>query len=306
MKKRIYCISLLFLSLFNLCVISILDLPHFFASMATQNKIKKTLKFADQFPQTVTSDEGTDQRTDAYEMAVLAEFRGTYRRNNSSHDEITQLADFDDMFHRTFDKVDRSIRSKVVEFERVKTLLISFKQTRTGLFVDQHQLVAKIKQIRETAKIVSDASARLAPRPENDMGEFDGYDSDCEFEYGTRPSVKAMVKLRKILANIRDVDVKITDLYSQLDTIRETVHDPISSYVNVIRSAHSVTRGMSIDSQCVARDIFCWAKIECGICTHHQRNKCIYGENCRKAHIPILNGYPLVTHQMYTDPSLYV
>lgn len=274
--------------------------------MATQNK--RSLQFDDQFHQTVTSDEGAevDQRIASYEMAVKVELMKTCQQTVPSHDEMNRLADFDDMFYRTVADVDRSIRSHVVEFERVKALLVGSKKTRDRLLAEQYQLVSKIRQIRETARSLSEVSSRPASRSENDMEEFNGYDSDGKFEYGTRPSVKAMVKLRTILASIRTVNVDIADLSNQLDAIREQVREPIATYVNVIRSAHSVTGGMSNDSKCVARDVFCWGKIECGICTHHQLNKCIYGENCRKAHIPILYGYPLVTHQMYTDPSLYV
>lgn len=212
-------------------------------------------------------------------------------------DEINVLANFDLLFNSTFANVDSSIREGVVEFERVNSLLVELKKKLYTFIRKEQHLVEKIKKIRE--------------EHENDEGEFGGYDSgfdsDCGwFEYGTCPSVKAMRKLAKTSANIRDIRDKINECYIQLTNVHTEIQTKVTPYVQVIRSAHSITDGMSHESKQIAEAVFCWGKIGSGICTHHQRGKCKFGIKCRKAHIPIIQGKSRLNYSAYTSPSLYI
>lgn len=219
------------------------------------------------------------------------------------NEEIVKLAKFDDDFHSTFARADNLVRESIDEINRIKLLLVEIKKRYSSLLVEHDILVEKIKKMREIARQNSTPAHSCN---ENDDGEFGGYDSDGQFDYGTPPSVKAMVKLGHINGDIKSVSDKITRLYSQIDTIKRRIMEHTTPYTTVLQFAQTITDEMSDATKQIADEVFCWSKIRCGICTYHQRNKCIYGSNCTKAHVPVMAGYPYIRHHVYTNMALHM
>lgn len=214
-------------------------------------------------------------------------------------EEITVLSKFDDEFHATYTRVNYAVSALVREMEQTKVRLYELKKRRNELVFNQRMLINKIQNMRDVARTVVNSA-------ENDNGEFGGYDSDSEFDYGTRPSIKAMVRLGSIKSDIKHVADEITKLYKRLDSIRQQITEKTIPYQKVLRASRTVMDNMSEITKQIAGDVFCWGKICCGVCIYHQKNKCVYGTNCRKAHVPIVCGFPHVRHHMYTDSSAYM
>lgn len=214
-------------------------------------------------------------------------------------EEVTKLVKFDNDFRRIFAETNANVTRIVTVIEKVKAHLVELKEKRRVLIEQQHTLIAKIKTMRET--VHQDETHTW----EDDGGEFGGYDSDGQFEYGTCPSIKAMVKLSTILTRIKCVSDEISGSYSQIDRMRKQILEVTATYRWNMHFARFVAEDMSDETNEIAKNVFCWSNIGCGICTHHQRGKCIYGPNCKKAHLPIMAGYPYIRHIYDMNSHVY-
>ena len=221
----------------------------------------------------------------------------------SEVDRMMTLSNFDRVFLQTVNTVNKSIGQLGAEINSIKIRLTESRKARQALFDKKFALIARIKEIRAT---VTDFSPGCG---EDDDGEFNGYESDGGwFEYGTPPSVKAMVELSRVNSSIASTNSQMSTLRTQIDSLRSQITTRITEYVAILRRGRVLVGGLCETDKNVARDIFCWGKLQSGICTHHQCGKCSFGEMCRKAHIPIIcsvSGYPAL-YLTYTEPRLYM
>lgn len=186
--------------------------------------------------------------------------------------EITRLSEFDDEFCRTFGDT---------------TCVISELMTQTNVLRDQIRNLAKRQSEIQTT--MSDYLDRIKKLRATNISE--GVENvecnmfDCApnwFKEGTHPSIKMMLQLAIFKHQSKTIARQIWCIRDQILALAKQIATRAHEYSGVIKKAKSITAEMDDVSKEMARDIFCWGKIDRGICTYHQCGRCQYGDAVKR------------------------
>jgi len=148
---------------------------------------------------------------------------------------------------------------------------------------DQYRLR---KQINATRNSLFKEIANLEERIRESNKMYDGNN--------TSQLIDDMVLLRSLHDKADSMSKELRSVTHEMHRLEQGLYMCTKDYAKLLCESKLKLESLPDSSQKIVRNLFWWGKLKCGICIHHQLDKCRYGDWCYRAHIPKLKGYPYV------------